>query len=296
MEDYSVDDEYVNIETEPKNKTTNLQIIAFTFSIFGFALSFAALILLISTAILFAEWRQKYKNQVLLNFMLSRLFYVAVRIIIDVSLLLEFYLQASFVRRHQMLVHVYSELALVAWMFVFTRTMYEDLITIINVPMSHRMLKTALCAWLIPLILSVLVVIVPYKQKHVTLYNYLIFLVVLKWPFLCYNGVLLAKILKSLQSKNRTLCHNRPENRTRIILTMIFLIFIFSAQQIVHDIYKFTFLVMHNNFDQRAYLLKHYVVLVNIVAIYYYPISIILWVICNAHTKKLWKNYINKKF
>lgn len=274
---------------------TKLNIITFALSTIGCTLSIIALTMLIFTAILFSEWWRKYKNQVLIQFMIARFFYILSRYIFDASLIFGFYMKSTFMQNYDFIIHVFTELSLVAWMSVFAHTLHESLVIVIVMPSRYRLLRASLGAWLVPAASSFLLCLNSYVKQTITLSDFLIFFILVKWPLLLWNAVLLMKSLKSLSSKHRTLCHNRPDNNVKIVLTMVFLLFIFSLQQIIHDICKIVYLILYHKYDFVSYNIQNWVITVNILALYYCPISVSFWIIGNKHTRGLWKKYLKKK-
>lgn len=259
---------------QPANETSVATIISFTFSSIGIGLSATAFFLLILTAIRFREWRTNYKNQLLIQFMLARILYTIVRYICDVSNVFRLH-NTETVIFIDVFGMIYTEVALISWMFVFSKQMYEDIVKVFGVT-DLNIIKTSFYTWFIPGVASILLYLAYYFQYDKKLQFHLIYSFV-KWPVLTANAVLLIKVLKSVLSNNQ-----RKGNNLRIIIVMVLLIFLFSFNLIIIDIYKIVFVVLLNNYLSFLFLIG------SILPLYHCAFSILFWLFGNANTRKLW--------
>ncbi|CAH2235086.1 jg7497 [Pararge aegeria aegeria] len=126
-----------------------LTTFTFAVSTFGMVLSIIALVLLLLTALLFIEWRKIYKNQVLIQFMIARFLYSAVRYFYDITQLFDIrpsYFHPIYLDAIPL---AYTEMVLVTWMCIFSKLMYESFVKVFNVG-TPSLLKLSLAAWLVP--------------------------------------------------------------------------------------------------------------------------------------------------
>lgn len=264
-----------------KGNSTFMPVLTFACSSVGMVLCFTALVLLLLTALLFTEWRQSYKNQLLIQFMIARFFYTGVRYIYDVAdVFLENtgYFTPVFL---DVLPMGYSEMALVTWMFVFSKQMYDSFVRVFVTTTGLR--KISLCAWLIPGVISVLLRISHNLPIENHLKYFLIYLLILKWPVLIANGVLLISVLKSILITNKSKIESNP----RIIVVMVILIFTFSCQQAILDTYKLTYLIFNRN-DNSKCTTPLFFIFFNIITVYHCAFSILFWLFANKRTRILW--------
>lgn len=261
---------------------TGLTILTFTLSTIGIALSTITLVLLIVTAILFAEWRQNYKNQLLIQFMLARFLYTIARYFYDVTEVFDINVTPQFFTNLDMFILFYTEMALVAWMVVFTKQMYDSLVKIF-VFEYPRLWKVSLATWIIPCI-SATVFFVIYVIRFQQVRLYLVYLLVFKLPIVIFTAILLIVTTKSILSTNQ-----RTENYSRILIVMVGLLFMFCIQQIVVDVYKIVAIIIMHRINEMPDFLQTGFVIFNILAIYHCAFSIMFWLFGNAQTRKLWK-------
>lgn len=280
MCDITYDFQYGNIII---TNDTVLSILTFTASTIGIALSIISLLLLVVTAILFSEWRQNYKNKLLIQFMLARFLYSLARYLYDVTKLFHVYLLPNFFKDLDMLILFYTEMALMAWMVVFTKHMYDCFVKLFNVE-QPRVLKVSLAAWLTPLLCSTVFFIL-YVFTNNTLLLYGLYLTLLKFPIIIVIAVWLIRTLKSIINVNQS----RTENNLRIIMVMIVLIFFFCIQQIVIDVYKLVVTIIVHVMKEMPNILKPALIFFNIAALYHCAIAILFWLFGNTRTRKLWK-------
>lgn len=268
------------MSTGAYNNATFLTILTFTCSTIGMVLSTIALVLLLLTALLYNEWRQNYKNQLLIQFMTARFFYTGVGYCYDIA---HFFTDD---KRYftPISLHIfpmmYTEMALMSWMFVFSKQMYDCFVRVFVVTPSLR--KVSSSAWLIPAALSILLCTCYNEQNEHDLIFFMIYLFLLKWPVLSANGILLVLVLKSILTTNKS----KIENNRRIIIVMVVLIFTFSIQQSILDIYKLTYLIF--NKDNNSKCTPVFFIFFNIITVYHCAFSILFWLFGNKRTRVLW--------
>uniref|UniRef100_A0A2A4JT21 G-protein coupled receptors family 2 profile 2 domain-containing protein n=1 Tax=Heliothis virescens TaxID=7102 RepID=A0A2A4JT21_HELVI len=274
-----LDLEHGSVIHSPKNETSFWTIFTFAWSSVGIALSAAALALLILTAVLFAEWRKNYKNQQLIQFMLARFLYTSVRFFADIQYMFQICAISERSVFLDILAVIYSELVLIAWMFVFSRQIYIGLVKVFTTE-NANIWTVSLCAWLGPAVAALLLNLLFYAG-HDTNHRYLlIYILLVKWPILISNAVLLIKALRSVLKNNMN-----PENNTKIVIVMIILIFTFCFQQMVLDICKIAFFKL----TLRKTVISIVLTVSNIISMYHCAFSVVFWVLGNANTRKLWR-------
>lgn len=271
-----------NGNTIISNRTV-LTILTFTTSTIGVALSTIALVLLIVTAILFAEWRRTYKNQLLIQFMLARFFFTIARYYYDVTKVFDINVTPKLFTNLDMFILIYTEMVLLAWIVVFTKQMYDSLAKLF-VFETPRLWKVSLATWLTPCICA-LVFVVIYVIRFEQLRLYLVYLLILKLPIIVFITVLLVRTTKSIIDVNKS----NTENNSRIVMVMICLIYVFCIQQLGVDIYKLVVVIIMNKKNEMPDILHTFFVILNICAIYHCAFSIMFWLFGNARTRKLWK-------
>lgn len=271
-----------NGNTIISNRTV-LTILTFTTSTIGIALSTIALVLLIVTAILFAEWRRNYKNQLLIQFMLARFFFTIARYYYDVTKVFDINVIPKLFTNVDMFILIYTEMLLLAWIAVFTKQMYDSLakLFIFETP---RLWKVSLVTWITPCFCATVFVVI-YVLRFQQLRLYLVYLLILKLPIIVFIAILLVKTTKSIIDVNKS----KTENNPRIVMVMVCLIYVFCIQQIAVDIYKLVAVIIMNRKNEMPDILHTFFVILNIGAIYHCAFSIMFWLFGNAQTRKLWK-------
>lgn len=282
-----------------KNQTMTIQIVIFSFNTVGFIVSVASLLILILTAVLFAEWRNKYKNQVILQIMVARFLYSLVRVAFDASIVFGFSSKKSFILHYDTMLYIYTELVLVGWMHVFTKTMYNYLVIVILAPSKLSLPIISLITWITPLVVSILIIVILHFEVSFKLYMYISYYMIIKWPLLFYNGVLLLKIFKSLRNKNDNLNNNitnrRDNNNIKIVSIMLLLMFVFSVHQIIMDISKIVYVAIYIKNDNITIFIIAIDVIFISISLYYCAISICYWLFYNKDTRDLWSNFLKTK-
>lgn len=258
-------------------------ILTFTLSTIGVTLSTIALVLVIVTAILFAQWRENYKNQLLMQFMLARYLFTMARYFYDVSRMLDINVTPEFFTNLDMFILVYTEMLLMAWMTVFTKQMYDNLVKLFVVE-HPRLWKVSVATWLIPCICATGFFIL-FILRFRKLFLYLVYLIVLKLPVLVIIAVWLIQTTKSILTVNKS----KTESNSRIVVVMVALIFMFCIQQVVTDTYKVVAIIIVNRKNELPDIIHITLVIFNIFAIYHCAFSIFFWLFGNAQTRKLWK-------
>lgn len=274
-----------NVIYNPKNTTSFWTIFTLVWSSTGIALSTAALVLLILTAALFAEWRKSYKNKILIQFMLARFLYTFVRFFGDVQKLFNMCPYSGSVILLDIVFMIYTEMALVCWMFVFSRQIYINLVNVF-ITESWTLWKVSLCAWLGPTSVAVLLHCMFHLGEEATHKYLILYILLIKWPLLITNAVLLILALISV-IKNSI----KSKKNIRIVLVMIMLIFLFCFQQMVLDVFKIVFLEI----EHTKKFINTIIIVSNIFSMYHCAFSICFWVLGNANTRKLWK-FNSKEF
>ncbi|KAF9787536.1 hypothetical protein SFRURICE_020702 [Spodoptera frugiperda] len=262
-----------------KNETSFWTAFTLACSTVGISLSAAALGLLILTAALFAEWRQSYKNQLLIQFMLARFLYACVRFFSDVQKVFKvcpFSNQFAFV---DVISLMYTEMALVTWMFIFSRQIYISLVRVF-VTEKSSIIKVSIIAWLGPAVLTTFLFGMFYRDRSNMDKYFFFYILTIKWPTLIANAVYLILALRSVIRNNM-----KTEKNVRIIVVMIMLIFIFCFQQMVVDVFKMIYMELGDSKHSINNMLK----IGNLLSMYHCACSILFWVLGNANTRKLWR-------
>ncbi|CAG9784901.1 unnamed protein product [Diatraea saccharalis] len=260
-----------------KNENSTVSVSTLIGSSVGLLISIIAFIMLIMTAVLFKEWRESRKNQLLIQFMIARIFYITVRYIIDFRN--HFYAhEARCVLYLDFICLVYTEYALICWMFIFSMKLNDSLVKVFNTSESP-LWKVSLGTWLIPAFVTALLWISFTMQTDRELLFFLLYLLLLKWPVLCANAIFLITALNAVIRSNIS----KSENNVKIVLVMLILIFGFSLQQTLIDIYKIVHLLIID------YYVTFYLNIINIIMIYHCAFSILFWLFGNAKTRKLWR-------
>lgn len=271
--------EQSNVIYTSKNSSSFLTIFTLAWSSLGIALSTAALLLLILTAALFAEWRRSYKNQLLIQFMLARFLYTFVRYFGDVQKLFNICPYTGRIVLLDLVFMIYTEMALVAWMFVFSRQIYTSLVKVFTTE-RWSICKVSICSWLGPTTVAILLHVMFNVGQDAT-HQYLVaYIVIIKWPILIANAVLLIIALRSVLRNNM-----KTKKNIRIVLVMIMLIFLFCFQQMVIDMFKIVFLEIIDTQN----IMNTTLIITNIFSMYHCAFSICFWVLGNANTRKLWR-------
>lgn len=273
----------------PPANDTFLTILTLTCSTLGVALSALALVLLLLTALLFVEWRQNYKNQLLIQFMIARFLYTGVRYFTDIIRAYELR-EADVLHRHTIIMILYSEMALVSWMFFFSKHMHGSLVKVFNVP-KQCLWKVSLCAWLLPGLVTVLLLYTFSIPVFREIWCYIIYVLAVKWPVLGANAVLLILSLKYILSTNLS----STESNTRIVVVIISLIFVFCFQQVIIDIVLFICLALMSN-GGLPLPLSISLIVFNVLMLYQCAFSTLFWLVGNVHTRKLWRTWCRNVF
>lgn len=260
----------------PSNETSIWTIVTLVCSSIGIALTAAALTLLVLTASLFAEWRKSYKNQLLIQLMFARLFYSAFRFFMDIQTMFQKCPLTNKFLSLDIFCMFYTEMVLVLWMFIFSRQMYISLVKVFAE--NSSIWVVSLCAWMGPGIVTPFLYILFTSGDQFYKY-FVLYLVLLKWPVLIANAVILILVLKSILTNSI-----KTENCRRIILVMIVLIFTFGFYQIVVDIGKLYYI----RTTYSSGVMKTIFLISNILSMYHCAFSITFWVLGNASTRKLW--------
>lgn len=271
----------------PPTNDSNL-FTAFTFSLStaGILLSATTVILLILTAILFKEWRESYKNQLLIQFMIARFIYTFVRYFYDVKRVFGFCVRHDCIIYLDQFSMVYTEATLISWMFVFTKQMYDSLVKVFAIE-KPNIIKVSLLTWILPGIVSVILYCLFYLQNDSDFQYFYMYILLVKWPVLIGTAVLLIIILRSVMKTNK----NSAGKNSRIVFVMILLICMFCVQQLILDGYKIAYVIV-----LYRYSLSTYVLLIgNIFLMYHCPFSIIFWVFGNAKTRLLWMQRFKRR-
>lgn len=268
----------------PINNTfTSLTTATFAISTVGMFLSVLALVLLIITACIFKEWRDSYKNQLLIQFMFARCLYTFVRYFYDIRTLI---FVSSCKEKHCIIymdevMMIYTEIVLLAWMYVFTRQMYHSLVLILNAK-TPNIWKVSIATWVSPVAVTMIMyVLYMTLQDGKDFMVYFLYLTIIKWPVLIANATLLILILKSL-TKTKKIDNGKRVNNTRLVVVMNFMIWSFCLQQALMDAYK----LIYVNFNISSFLLLMF----NIGTMYHCAVSVMFWVFGNAKTRKMWRN------
>lgn len=253
--------------------------VTFTLSTIGLSLSSLALALLILTAVLFAEWRQSFKNKLLIQFMLARFLYMFLRYINDIQYIFD---NLSSTYYHWPLFDlwmlIYTEMAVVTWTFIFSRQMYLGLVKVFNTE-SQSIWKVSIYAWIAPSVVSCLLYFLYFIHKNSNTIHYMIYMIILKWPLLIANAVLLILVLISVLKNNKN-----PKNNIKIVIVTMVMIFVFCFQQILVDIYRIVYILI-----QPLIIMGPLMVTGNILIMYQCAFSIFFWLFGNSNTIKLWK-------
>lgn len=263
--------ENINLYYVLDNNSTVLMDFIYMSRSIGIVLLACTLCLLILTAGLFKEWRQNYKNQLLIQFMFSRFLY-ALRGYVSSRMhteIITFHTIGS-------LTMIYTELALVFWMFVFSKHMYDCFVKVFKLR-NPNLYLVSLCTWLLPGVITLVFYLsfcVKNEQYH---RNVLICLFVVKWPVICVVFIFLILILRSILKFNLS----NSESNTRIIVVINILIFSFCIHQMFADIYRIVYKI-----DNAT---KYVVISFNILSMYHCTISILFWVFGNSKTREMWK-------
>lgn len=236
----------------------------------GMALSTFAFALLLLTAVLFHEWRKNYKNQLLIQFMFARFLYTLRRY----KLNMVYVFDENVVVKIRIFMLVYTELALVLWMFIFSKHMYDCFVKVFNGTRPNLCIVT-LVTWLAPAVVTFIIYFYSYLNDDMQYTKLLICLFFFKWPVLCANGVMIVLILKSILSLNLS----STEKNVRIVFVGIVLIFSFCVQQVILDVCR-----LINKLDNIGLA----IVFLNIFTMYHCAFSIFFWLFGNAKTRALW--------
>lgn len=275
----------------PPANDTFLTVFTLTCSTLGVALSAVALVLLVLTAVFFVEWRQNYKNQLLIQFMIARFLYTGVRYSSDVIRAFDLNSNTETFNQLTATKLLYSEMALVSWMFFFSKQMYGSLVKVFDVE-RRSILRVSLSAWLLPALLAALLVGVLSIRSSKALWSYVIYLICVKWPVLVANAIFLILCLKSVISTNRS----NIESNSRIVVVIITLIFVFCVQQVIIDIVFFVCLALLISNNDLPVPLSISLVIFNVLMLYQCVFSTLFWLFGNTHTRKLWRNWCKDVF
>lgn len=271
-----------DISLSEDNNATFISKTTFILSTFGMVLSILSMTMLILTAILFSEWRQSCKNQLLLQFMIARFIFSFVRYLDDVMKFLNICNRDFNPIYLGQLPLAYTEMVLVTWMYVFSKQMHDSLVRVFNTG-SSKLLKVSLSAWLIPALVSILSYLTYNMQVGKEIQIFVIYLFLIKWPALCANGILLISSLRAIISANIS----KTESNPRIILVMLILIFTFCIQQAAMDFHKLVYVIFH--FDNMTADVPLFFVFTNILSIFQCAASILFWLFGNKRTRVLWR-------
>ncbi|KAG6461285.1 hypothetical protein O3G_MSEX012531 [Manduca sexta] len=263
----------------PQNETI-LTILTLVCSSIGIALSAAALLLLFLTAILYAEWRRNYKNQLLIQFMIARFLYTFVRYFYDIRNVLNWYINNDAAIYFDMLWMFYTETTLVFWMYTFSKQMYDSLVKVFVVE-NKKLWKVSVIAWLMPALITIALMLLFYIYHELSYNLFFFYILFVKWPMLIANAVLIILALKSVLKNNKS----GAESNGRIVVVMIILIFMFCIQQVLIDSYKIMYILLLHKYSLSSHLL----LTGNILSLYHCAFSIIFWVFGNAKTRRMWR-------
>lgn len=267
----------------PANETTVATILTLAISSIGIGFSAVALALLLLTAMLFAEWRQIYKNQLLIQFISARFIYVIPRYFNNVSYVFGLYELGLKTIFYRIFILLYTEVAFVFWMFIFSKQLYTSLVKVFNANESH-MIRDSLLAWALPIVISFLLTLLISVLEDSYILIHCLYFFILKWPLLISNAVLLFISLRSVL-KTKT----RARNNRKTVFVMIGMIFAFCFQQLFMDIYMIVYVSMLRNKVKIPESVNAVHVALNIFALYQCAASAVFWVFGNAKTRELWK-------
>lgn len=266
------------------NTSSNFTVTFFIVSGVGLSLSSVAVALLILTAILFKQWRDNYKNILLLQFIISRYLYVLSRYFLEITahagrcrpsegIFLYFNFFTLF----------YTELALVTWMFVFSKQMHDSLVKVFYKRTGHFLLKTSLAAWLVPaaIVTSIILALQLIKILYIQVFIAYVFLI--KWPLVFSNAILLVLVLRSVIKSNNI----RNESNKRIVIVMILMIYFFCFQQVIHDVHEIVYIVSSDTMGPQDIMFSFFITF-NIFILFQCPVSTMFWLFANAETRALW--------
>uniref|UniRef100_A0A1E1WPH1 G-protein coupled receptors family 2 profile 2 domain-containing protein n=1 Tax=Pectinophora gossypiella TaxID=13191 RepID=A0A1E1WPH1_PECGO len=262
---------------------TYLTTLTVTMSTIGITLSASAVFIMLLTAILFEEWRRIYKNQLLMQFMISKFVFTVTRYFIDINITFNLYEVNQLHLYVLVFLTLYTEAALVSWMFVFTKQMYNSLVKVFNVH-EHNLWKVSTLAWLLPLLPATMLYI-SVLMDYMKLQIYGVYVFLIKWPVLFANAYLLIQVIRSVLSTNKS----NPQSNRRIIIVMIVLIFNFCIQQLFIDTFKIFLVTYINNRSDFPFVTSVIVVVYNISSLYHCAFTIFFWLFGNQQTRRLWK-------
>lgn len=269
---------HYQVDSENESEYTSWSAVIFIISTVGMALSTIALIILILTAVLFVEWRSSYKNQLLIQFMLARYIYTFIRYLQDIqnqfNVLYAIYEWVTF----NAFVIIYTEMALIVWMFLFSRQMYISLVRVFDTQVAS-IWKISFWGWISPAFVSLLFYLLEQLLRETNNMLFCSLLITIKWPVIFVNGFFLISILLSV------LCNKkRDRNDIKIIVVMMFMIFIFCFQQLCKDIFTLIHII-----TAEVDIIAFTIVNSNVVTLYQCAFSILFWLFGNENTRKLWK-------
>ncbi|CAG9132770.1 unnamed protein product [Plutella xylostella] len=274
-----------NIIFSPSNNNTHgLTLATFALSTIGMVLSSAAIGLLLLTAILFEQWRQNYKNQLLMQFIIARFFYTSANYILDSTKLFGVNTSEGYLY-YDIYLLLYTELSAVTWILVFTREMYDCLVRVLYVRGNNIVMKTSLFAWLTPaVVVSIMCVSYYFTGNYLELIFVYVF--VIKLPCIVCIASLLFFINRSVLRRNRL---QRTRSNIKIVIVMIFMIITFVVLQLVHDVYEVIYVLLANHNTSLHDSIKGVLVTFNIAALYQCSFSTMFWLFGNEKTRKMWK-------
>lgn len=264
----------------PDNVTSLLAKISLSASSLGIVLCGVSLILLALTAILFAEWRNSYKNQLLIQLILARYVYTLVRYGYDIRQYFRLNVTVDYQIYLNHFFMVYTELTLVVWMYVYTKQMYRSLVHVFD-PDQPNIWKVTITTWFLPGLVTLFIHSIYYLQNYSSFTTFILYLIIFKWPFLVLNAIMLIRILKSLVK-------NKKKTNFKAIILIYILIFVFCFQQLFVDIYR----VLYISYIYKIRYAPHLLIASHVSALYHCVAAVMFWIFGNANTRKMWKNAI----
>lgn len=272
----------------PENETTVVTVITLVASSSGIALSATALALLLLTALLFPEWRQSYKNQVLIQFIIARFIYVLLRYfnnVRNVFGLMAIDDEHFYLRRQMSMSYIlmYTEMSFIIWMTIFSKQIYESMVKVFH---THKgsIWKTVLLGWGVPILSAFIFNFAVFFFKNSYVEVHLVYYIFMKWPILFANAGFLYISLRTVLKTNV-----RVKNNRRITIVMVWLIYVFSIQLLFMDIYRIIHIMLHQRQVRAPPVVQGIYVISNIASLYQFAFSATFWVLGNAKTRQYWR-------
>lgn len=197
----------------------------------GFFVSILALLLQFFVYI-FVPWCRRFDEIVLTQISIARILNTASEYVIKTESSTHLISDAII-----FLWNFHTDFVLCCWMFVFTKNLYDKVVTVFHFNWQRRLWIVSLIVWVIPLPLTLFTpILMICKLDHTYFYYYYIVYCCVKILIMSLNGILFILVLKVAIPKYRSDRNRKHMNTLRTVITTLILLSISFLQVLSTDL------------------------------------------------------------